>query len=325
MEHSHIASDSDKRHDHKYDTEHHHDKEHNHNKDHKHSYKGVERKKLAATIILTAVVMVIEIIGGIISQSLALLSDAGHMFTHVFALLVSFFAIMYATKKPTTEKSFGFYRIEILAALLNGIALIAISGFIFWEAYKRILNPKPINVMEMIIISLIGLAANIVSAFILASAGRKSINIKSAFVHMIGDTASSVAIIIGAIIIYFTGFYMIDPIFSIIICIVILYWAFTLIRDSLQILMETTPRGFDVQKMKNELMEEVHEVREVHDIHIWQITDNIYNMTAHVVTDNIKLNETSSILEKINDFLTEKYRIDHLVIQFETKNYHQDN
>jgi len=287
--------------------------------EHKHGYKKTERKKLLITIIITTVVMFVEIAGGIISKSLALISDAGHMFTHSFALLVSFLAIIYAMKKPTLEKSFGFYRVEIIAALLNGIGLLIISGFIFWEAYKRILNPQPINVPEMIIIAVIGLAANIASAFILAGSSKESLNVKSAFFHMIGDTASSVAIVIGGFIIYFTGFYLIDPIFSILICIAILFWAFILIRDSIQILMEATPKGMDVEKLKKELIKEINEVEDVHDIHIWQITDCIYNMTAHVVTDNINIVETSPVLEKINKFLAYKYHIGHSVIQFETR------
>ncbi|MCE5329081.1 cation diffusion facilitator family transporter [bacterium] len=293
----------------------------NEERDHKHGYKNTERRKLLITIIITTTVMIVEIAGGIMSKSLALISDAGHMFTHSFALLVSFFAIIYAMKKPTLEKSYGFYRVEILAALFNGIGLLIISGFIFWEAYKRILNPQPINALEMIIIAIIGLAANVASAFILAGSSKESLNVKSAFFHMIGDTASSVAIVIGGVIIYFTDFYLIDPIFSILICIAILYWAFILIRDSVQILMETTPRDMDVEKLKAELIKEIDGVEGVHDIHIWQITDSIYNMTAHVVTDNVNIRETSSILEKINNFLAEKYQIRHSVIQFETDDY----
>jgi cobalt-zinc-cadmium efflux system protein len=307
LEHSHNIADN---HNHN-----HHDS--HHDEGHKHNYKNVERKRLAATIILTAVVMVVEVIGGILSHSLALLSDSGHMFTHAFALLVSYFAILFASRKATTEKSFGFYRIEILAALFNGIFLIAVSAFIFWEAARRILNPKPVNVIEMLIISVIGLAANVVSAFILSGASKKSINVRSAFLHMVGDTLSSVAIIIGAIIIYYTGFYMIDAIFSIIICVAILYWAIILIRDSLHILMETTPKGINVKKMEDELIAGVREIKEIHDIHIWQITDSIFNMTAHVVLEDMHIKETESILMDINSILLEKYSIGHSVIQFE--------
>jgi len=283
-----------------------------------HSYKQVERKRLLITIIVTTLVMFIEIAGGIFSKSLALLSDAGHMLTHSFALFVSFIAILYAARKPSVDKSFGFYRVEILAALFNGITLIIISGFILWRAILRIINPGDINVTEMIIVSLIGLAANLVSAFILHGSTKNSLNIKSAFLHMISDTASSIAIIIGGIAIYYTNFYLLDPILSILICIAILYWAFFLIRDSIRILMETTPRGVDVKKLEAELIKEIDAVKGVHDVHIWQITDNMYYMTAHVVIDDMNVHETGSVLNDINNFLAKKYHIGHSVIQFET-------
>lgn len=286
---------------------------------HSHSYRHTEKKKLLITIIITAVVMVVEIIGGILSKSLALISDAGHMFTHSFALLVSFFAIMFAVRKPTQEKSFGFYRAEILAAFFNGIALLVVTGFIVWEAVKRIIDPSEINVMEMIIISIIGLAANIASAVILSGASKKSINVRSAFIHMIGDTASSVAIVIGAVIIYFTDFYLIDPIFSILICIAILYWAFLLIRDSVRILMETTPRGIDIKKMTDDLTSQIPELKNLHDIHVWVITDDMNYITAHaVVGSDIAISQCNPILEKINEILIHHYNIGHSTIQFET-------
>ena len=155
------------------------------NHPHSHSYRNLEKRMLLITIIITVVVMIVEIVGGILSKSLALISDAGHMFTHSFALLVSFFAILLASRKPTPEKSFGFYRVEILAALFNGIALLVVAGFIVWEAIKRIIDPSEIKVMEMIIISIIGLAANIASAAVLSGASKKSINVRSAFIHII--------------------------------------------------------------------------------------------------------------------------------------------
>ena len=289
------------------------------NHPHSHSYRNLEKRRLLITIIITVVVMIVEIAGGILSKSLALISDAGHMFTHSFALLVSFFAILLASRKPTPEKSFGFYRVEILAALFNGIALLVVAGFIVWEAIKRIIDPSEIKVMEMIIISIIGLAANIASAAVLSGASKKSINVRSAFIHMIGDTASSVAIVIGAVIIYFTGFYLIDPIFSILICVAILYWAFLLIRDSVRILMETTPKGIDIKKMTEELREKIPELKGLHDIHIWVITDDMNYITAHVVVgQDISISECNPILEKINEILLHNYNIGHSTIQFET-------
>src|SRR4030042_2414728 len=191
---------------------------------HRHDFRSYERKRLLITIILTGTMMVGEVLGGIFTGSLALISDAGHMLTHAFALLVSFLAILYACRPATNDKSFGFYRAEILAALLNGITLLIITGFILWEAYKRILNPRPIAGREMIIIGVIGLLVNIVTALLLWKVSKSSLNVRSAFIHMLGDTGSSVGVVIGAIIIYFTDFYIIDSIFSIVIAILILIW-----------------------------------------------------------------------------------------------------
>ena len=285
---------------------------------HVHKYRTNERRKLLITIILTGTVMVVEVLGGFFSNSLALISDAGHMLTHAFALMVSYFAILYACRPPTKEKSFGFYRAEILAALFNGITLIVITGFIFWEAYRRILSPKPIDEIQMIIIALIGLGVNIVSAIVLRGASRESLNVRSAFIHMLGDTASSVAVVIGAVIIYFTNFYIIDPIFSIIIAIVILIWAFSLIRDSVKILMESTPRSIDVNKLKIDLIENIKEIKDMHDIHVWEITSNMYCMTAHIIIKDMQVRNTEAVLGRINNFLEEKYNIQHPIIQFET-------
>jgi cobalt-zinc-cadmium efflux system protein len=285
---------------------------------HLHNYRSYERKRLIAAIILTSTMMVGEIVGGLISGSLALLSDAGHMLTHAFALLVSFLAILYARRPATNEKSFGFYRAEVLAALFNGITLIIITGFIVWESYKRILNPRPIASKEMIIIAVIGLVVNIVTAMILWEASRQSLNIRSAFIHMIGDTGSSVAVVIGAVIIYFTGLNRIDSIFSILIAILILIWSFSLIRDSVRILMESTPKNINVTELKNKLISVIHEVKDTYDIHVWEITTGIYCMTAHMVIEDMNVSQTDNLLTEINHFLEEEYNIIHPIIQLET-------
>jgi cobalt-zinc-cadmium efflux system protein len=285
---------------------------------HLHNYRSYERKRLIAAIILTSTMMVGEIVGGLISGSLSLLSDAGHMLTHAFALLVSFLAILYARRPATNEKSFGFYRAEVLAALFNGITLIIITGFIVWESYKRILNPRPIASKEMIIIAVIGLVVNIVTAMILWEASRQSLNIRSAFIHMIGDTGSSVAVVIGAVIIYFTGLNRIDSIFSILIAILILIWSFSLIRDSVRILMESTPKNINVTELKNKLISVIHEVKDTYDIHVWEITTGIYCMTAHMVIEDMNVSQTDNLLTEINHFLEEEYNIIHPIIQLET-------
>jgi cobalt-zinc-cadmium efflux system protein len=285
---------------------------------HANQFRSFERKRLLVAIILTAAMMAGEIVGGLLSKSLALLSDAGHMLTHSFSLLVSFLAIRYACRPATKEKSFGFYRAEILAALFNGVTLIIITGFILWEAYKRLLNPVPIASMEMIIISSLGLVVNLATAVILWKAGRESLNIRSAFLHMIGDTASSIGVVIGAVIIYFTGFYIIDPIFSIIIALLILVWASGLIRDSVRILMESTPRHINVNNLKESLINTFPAVKGMHDLHVWEITTGMYCMSAHIAVSDMTVSSTEPLLVQINDFLQDHYNIQHPIIQFET-------
>ncbi|MCL5070259.1 MAG: cation diffusion facilitator family transporter [Actinobacteria bacterium] len=285
---------------------------------HRHDFRPYERKKLLITIILTGIMMIVEILGGIFTGSLALISDAGHMLTHAFALLVSFLAILYACRPATKDKSFGFYRAEILAALLNGITLLIITGFILWEAYKRILNPRPIAGMEMMIIGIIGLLVNIVTALLLWKASRESLNIRSAFIHMLGDTGSSIGVVIGAIIIYFTGFYIIDPILSIIIAILIAVWSISLIRDSVLILMESTPKNINVVELKAGVISQNGNVIDIHDLHVWEITSNMYCMTAHIVIEDMNVSQTQQLLDEINQYLFEKYNIQHPIIQFET-------
>jgi cobalt-zinc-cadmium efflux system protein len=312
LEHSHQpAGIENTRHEH-----HEHDSENS--KPHTHNFRSFEKKRLLIAIILTLAMLVAEIIGGVISGSLALLSDAGHMLTHSFALLISFLAIVYACRPATREKTFGFYRAEILAALFNGITLIIITGFILWEAYKRIVSPRAVDEGQMFIIALVGLAVNIATALILWKASKKSLNIRSAFIHMVGDAASSVAVVAGAVIIYFTGSYIIDPILSIIIAILILVWSVSLIRDSLRILMESAPKAIDVNRLYNDLVKSDARIKDMHDLHVWEITTDMYCMTAHILIEDMSVSSTEELLLKIQQYLERQYNIIHPIIQFET-------
>jgi cobalt-zinc-cadmium efflux system protein len=225
---------------------------------------------------------------------------------------------MYACRPATREKSFGFYRAEIIAALFNGITLLVITGFILWEAYRRILNPTPISEIEMIIVAVIGLIVNVATALILWKASRESLNVRSAFIHMIGDTASSIGVVIGAVIIYFTGFYIIDPIISILIAALILVWSITLIRDSIRILMESAPKNIDTGELKENLIKGIAPVKDLHDLHVWEITSGMYCMTAHIIIDDMSISQTEKVLNDINLFLLDRYNIQHPIIQFES-------
>jgi len=283
---------------------------------HKHTYRLHERKKLILASAITAIIFIVEVIGGIITNSLALLSDAGHMLTHLFALLISLVAIIFASKPPTQKKTFGFYRLEILAALLNGVILFLITVWIFYESYHRFVNPEVISSGKMLLLAIVGLIANISCAYILkADEHGHSLNVKSAFLHMLGDTLSSVGVIIGAVIIYYTNWYIIDPIISIMLCVLILIWSYKLIMESVDILLEATPKEINVHEVISHL-EQIAGVEGAHDIHIWTITSGMYAMSVHIDTKDMLISKTTAISKEINRILSEKFRIGHTVIQY---------
>lgn len=279
--------------------------------------KNQVEKKLKIAIFLTAFFMFLEIFGGYISSSLALLSDAGHMFRDVFALFVSLFAIKISKKIPTKTKTFGFHRIEIFAALINGLFLLLISVWIFYEAYSRLLNPKSIQSEEMFIVALIGLIINLYIATRLREHGHTDLNVKSAYMHVLGDTLSSLGVVIGAIWIFFTGQYFIDPVLSFLIGGIIVFTSISLVRDSLRILLEFTPKGIDIDDVIRE-MKSVNSVKDVHSIHLWSICSNVNVLDAHVYVDEDLVINTEKIIEKINERL-EKFNIKHTTFQIECR------
>lgn len=282
-----------------------------------HEYRSVAKNKLALSMAITASVMVVEVIGSILTGSLALGSDAGHMFTHLFALAISFVAIIIACKEPCHHRTYGFYRAEILAALFNSIFLFGVTAYIFYQGVERLLNPQPVLGFEMFLVALLGLAANGLSLLILRGSVRSDLNIKGAFLHMFADTASSIVIIIGAVIVSLTHWYIIDPLLGIGISILIFIWAWSLLRDSVNVLLETAPKGMDVNTVGSELKKQIPEITQITDMHIWEITSGMYSFTAHIEVDLANYEETSQILDKINKLLDEKYGIEHVTIQLE--------
>jgi cobalt-zinc-cadmium efflux system protein len=274
---------------------------------------------------LTGSTMAVEVIGGLFTGSLALLSDAGHMLTHFFALMVSLLAIKLATMPTRPTRSFGLYRIEVLAALLNGLTLLFITGYIFYEAGGRLLHPSPVKELPMFVVAIVGLAVNLASAFILLGVGQADLNVRSAFLHMVGDTASSVGIVAGAIIIYFTGWYIIDPLLSLLIAAVILVWSWNLLSDSVNILLETAPKHVNIDEVISEIRKSAPEVSDVHDIHIWEITSQMYSMTAHLVfRDDCSLSECAKVFHRLNGPLLHKFQISHVNLspEYERVRYH---
>lgn len=275
-----------------------------------------ERKRLFSAILLTGGVMILEVIGGFITQSLALLSDAGHMLTHLLALSISFVAMIFSAKPPTSKKTFGFYRLEILAALLNSFLLLLVTLWIFYEAYQRFYDPVPVATVEMILIASVGLITNLITAALLSRSTRNSLNVKSAYLHMIGDTLSSVGVVAAAGAIYFTQWWFLDPLVGVFLSLFILYWAFRLMMDSVDILLEATPKGID-PVLVVEAVKVLEEVRDVHDVHVWTLTSGMYALSAHVAVEDMPLKETTHLLKKINFLLCQRFKIGHAAIQLE--------
>lgn len=289
---------------------------HSHSESHSHAHKP-ERKVLKICLILTAMLMVLEIVGGVYSHSLALLSDAGHVFTDLFTLGFSFVAILLTDRPADFQKTYGYYRAEVLAALLNGILLIGVALLIFYEGVLRLSHPAPIHTSPMFVIAGVGLIGNLISGFLLHRVKGKDLNLKGAYLHILSDTLSSVGVLIGTIVIHFTGWIAIDSLLSMMISAVILFWAGKLLMDSIHILMESTPKHINLSELTQAIQQEVKEIQEIHDLHVWEITTHMYAMTAHLTIEEMPVSDSMKITEKINSLLSERFHIEHTNLQYE--------
>lgn len=279
------------------------------------------KKTLWVTLILTLFFTIVEIIGGLLSNSLALLSDSAHMISDVLALGLSMIAIYLATRQPNARFTFGYLRFEIIASFLNGLALAIIAIGIFIEGVRRFLHPEPIDFQLMLIISSIGLVVNVVLTLVLSRSMKEeeNLNVQSALWHFIGDLLSSVGVIISATLIYFTGMQWFDPLISVVIGGIIFIGGWRIIKESYMILMESVPERFDLDEIRSAIAQ-VEGVEDVHEMHLWAISSDHYSLTAHVFTDN-KVQPFCIILA-INETLKEKYGIEHSTIQMENANIH---
>lgn len=295
---------------------HHHGHGHNHDHEENEARPVAGQKDLLIALAITAFMMFAEIVGGILSNSLALLSDAGHMFIDNIALLLSFFAMKFATMPATEKKTFGFYRLEILAALVNGVTLVLISLYIIYEAYGRIIHPEPVQAKLMLIIAIFGLISNIVGAAILMKHRHTNLNIRGAFLHILGDAAVSVGVIVGGIVIIMTGWSLIDPILSILISCVIIYGAWELLKESVNILLESAPSHIAIENIAAEIAK-VRGVREAYHIHLWTLTSGVYALSAHVLIDDQLVSGSRELIEEIKKVLSTKFNVAHSTIQLE--------
>ena len=304
-----------------------------------HETKNIQ-KRFIYSLILTTLILAAEVIGGILSGSLALLSDAAHVFMDIFALALSFIALRLSIKPPDDQHSFGWHRLEVIAALINGASLFIISVGIWIEAVKRFQNPVEIQGVEMLVIAVIGLVVNLVVALILGghdhehehghdhehehnhehahetTKQKRNLNVESAFLHVLGDAISSVGVIIAALLIQFTGITWIDPLISILIGVIIFFSAFRVLRRAMHILLEGVPEGLSIQKI-GERMSTVEAVKTVHDLHVWNLGSDQVSLSAHVVLQENQELQPALVMEQLKHLLDEEYHIQHTTIQFE--------
>ena len=271
-------------------------------------------KRLIASFSITVFIFLAEVLGGILSNSLALLSDAGHVLTDAFALGLSMIAARFSRRPSDYRATYGYQRFGLLAAIINGLSLVAISLFIFIESYHRFLAPPQINIAVMLPIATGGLAGNIVMALILGH-GHEDLNVKSAWLHVLGDTLSSVGVIVSGVIIYFTGWEYADPVTGVLIGLIIITGGVRVVREASGIFLEMVPKGFDVEALARELCA-LPDVMGVHDIHVWSLAHRRVAFTAHIWVHDRKLSELAPLRKRIEDMLR-AMMIHHILLQFE--------
>ncbi|MBI2935540.1 MAG: cation transporter [Chloroflexi bacterium] len=281
--------------------------------------RGKAQKAIALALGVTATFFVAELLTGIFTHSLALLADAGHMLTDSVALLMALGAAWYSTKPATARRSWGYYRLEVLAAFLNGLLLVAVVGFIYLEAVRRLQAPPEIKSVPMLVVAVLGLGANLLSAAFLVRGRKVTLNVEGAFANVLGDLLSSGGAIGAGVVMLTTGWFLVDPIVSMTIGLVILYPAWRLIRIAVGILMESTPKGIDLDRLYHAIRS-TEDVKDAHDLHVWTLTTGFIAMSGHVVLgvspDGVRGQQR--FLSQIRTRLKKEFNIDHATIQLET-------
>lgn len=271
-------------------------------------------RRLMLAVVLTTAVLLAEAGGGLLANSLSLLADAGHVLTDIFALGMSWFAVRQARRPADAERTFGYHRVGIVSALLNAAALIPISGFLIYEAVARLFTPQHIESGIMLVIAGVGLVVNLGIGLTLHGAGHGNLNVQSAFLHVAGDAAASLGVLVGALIIAATGWTPIDPLLSILISVLIAASGWRLMRNTVRILLESVPAEIRTEEVVA-AMRAVPGVQDVHDLHIWQIASGIYALSCHVLVNDQMLSQGSSIITTLNTLLAERFHIGHTTIQ----------
>lgn len=275
-----------------------------------------ETQRLKWALAITLLYFFAELIAGFLTNSLALISDAGHMLSDIGAMGLSLFAFRMARRPATEQSTFGFHRFEILAALFNGLTLWLIVGVILTAAYQRLIEPPPVNSFGMMIAAVVGLFVNLTAAAILHGSHRDNLNLRGAFLHVVSDALGSVGAIVAGTIMLTTSWYLADPLVSIFIGVLILFSSWSLVKESLSVLMQAVPKGIRLDEVR-QTIESVEGVSKVHDLHVWAVTSDIYTLSAHAVVENG--GDFHQVLNDIEDTLKARFNIEHTTIQLETE------
>lgn len=275
--------------------------------------------KLQFSLLVTVIFIVVEFIGAVQADSLALLSDAGHNFTDALALGLAWFAVYLQSKPPNKKKTFGYHRAGVLAAFINALALVFLALFIFYESYERLLNPRVVQEQLMIYIAAAGLIVNLLVMKALHGESREDLNIRGAFMHMFGDALSSIGVIIGGIVLIWKDWLWIDPTLSILIGFVILWSGWGIARESLNILLEGHPQGITHDDIFKSLLD-LEGVLDIHDLHVWSLSSSSHALSCHVLIEDQPPSRSKLLLDHINELLAKYYQIHHTTVQFEHTN-----
>ena len=296
-------------------THHHHGHAHGH--DHAHT---IGKRRLKLVLALTAVFMVVEFVGGLLANSLALMADSAHMLTDVGALALSLFVLWFSRRGVSLAKSYGYLRLEILAALLNGSVLIVLSVIIFWQAWQRMRSPELISGPLMLVVAVAGLIVNIIAAISLHSSAEHNLNLRGAYLHVLGDLLGSVGAIAAAGIIMTTGWLPADALISGFVGLLILLGSWKLVRESVDVLLEAVPKHIDLAAVRRSI-DEIQGVDEVHDLHVWTLTSGFFAMSGHAVVRNPENNPR--VLREITTRMREQFGISHVTVQLEMPTLHR--
>lgn len=273
------------------------------------------KRRLALALVLTSAILAAEIAGGLWTGSLALLSDAAHVFLDILALAISYLALRLALLPPDDRYTYGFHRVQVLAALINGILLIVLAFSILREAWERFLNPRAILAGPMLVVAITGLAVNVAVALILHR-HHHNLSVRSAFLHAFSDALSSIGVVIAGALIFFTEWFWVDPLISMFVVLIIMVGAGRLLRETVPILIEGMPSGIRASQVASAMLQ-VQGVRDVHDLHVWTIGPGFVAMSAHVVLADQALSQAQAVMEELKRILSSKFGIEHTTIQFE--------